>query len=87
MEGDRPALTETEFSKLMQEQALALRVGDLFLFRRARGERFAHLGRLGRGVGWAGIIELDLADKEMAATATLTNDHVGLSPAPTQEPI
>lgn len=44
--------------------ALAASVGarDIFVLRRITGTRFAHLGGVGRGRGWAGIIEAALDD-------------------------
>jgi diguanylate cyclase (GGDEF)-like protein len=40
----------------------AARVGarDVFVFRRVQAARFVHVGGLGRGEGWAGIVELAL---------------------------
>ncbi len=52
------------------EQALAVTGGtDLFLFRRIEPGRYVHLGGLGRGVGWAGIVELDLSKEPTVASA------------------
>ncbi|HEV7207477.1 MAG TPA: GGDEF domain-containing protein [Mycobacteriales bacterium] len=53
----------------LQQRAEALGAEDLFLFRRVSGERFVHLGGLGRGVGWAGIVELELLDGACLAEA------------------
>lgn len=69
MHSDRPGGPDVEYSSALQVAADALGVEDVFLFRRVCGEQFAHLGGLGRGVGWAGIVALDLADNDMAAQA------------------
>lgn len=52
------------------DAAASIEAGDVFVFRRVADNRFAHLGGRGRGVGWAGIVELDL-DDEPAARAAL----------------
>jgi diguanylate cyclase (GGDEF)-like protein len=36
---------------------------DVFVFRRVTDGSYAHLGGQGRGEGWAGIVQLDLADE------------------------
>jgi diguanylate cyclase (GGDEF)-like protein len=41
------------------EIAGAAGADDLFVFRRIAHRRFAHVGGVGRGAGWAGIVELD----------------------------
>lgn len=53
----------------LEPRAQALGADDLFLFRRVGGERFVHLGGLGRGVGWAGIVELELLHGSCLAIA------------------
>ena len=42
---------------------------DLFLFRKIGDTRFAHIGGVGRGEGWAGIVEVGLADDQFIAAA------------------
>jgi diguanylate cyclase (GGDEF)-like protein len=42
---------------------------DVFVFRRIAGGRFAHLGGVGRGEGWAGIVEVDPADETIIGQA------------------
>ena len=54
--------------------ALALLVEELgardaFVFRRITGGRLAHLGGMGRGEGWAGIVELDESDETIVHQA------------------
>ena len=43
----------------------AARVGadDVFVLRRVTGRRFVHLGGVGRGEGWAGIVEVEIDDE------------------------
>jgi diguanylate cyclase (GGDEF)-like protein len=41
------------------EIAEAAGADDLFVFRRIAHRRFAHVGGVGRGAGWAGIVEVD----------------------------
>lgn len=43
---------------------------DVFVFRRVSGGRFVHVGGVGRGEGWAGIVELHL-DEEPWAMETM----------------
>ncbi len=57
------------------EIAEAVGADDLFVFRRVGGRRFAHIGGVGRGAGWAGIVELS-ADEEPLVAAALTGDSV-----------
>jgi diguanylate cyclase (GGDEF)-like protein len=42
---------------------------DMFVFRRVGDKRFAHVGGAGRGVGWAGIVEIDSEDEPLVASA------------------
>lgn len=51
---------------------MAAGADDLFLFRRVGGSRFAHLGGVGRGVGWAGIVELGLEEEPLVADSLLS---------------
>jgi len=56
-------------SPTLEELATAAGADDLFLFRRVEANRFAHIGGAGRGVGWAGIVEVGLAQEPMLAGA------------------
>jgi|SRR5579884_46513 len=49
------------------EVAVAAGADDLFVLRRIAAGRFAHVGGVGRGGGWAGIVEVD--EHELAPTA------------------
>ncbi len=49
--------------------AAAVGAADLFVFRRITADRFVHVGGLGRGEGWAGNVDLILADEERAREA------------------
>jgi diguanylate cyclase (GGDEF)-like protein len=40
------------------EIAAAANASDMFVFRRVAERRFAHIGGVGRGMGWAGIVEI-----------------------------
>lgn len=42
---------------------------DVFVFRRVERDRFLHVGGIGRGEGWAGIVELRLTEDALPATA------------------
>jgi diguanylate cyclase (GGDEF)-like protein len=44
----------------------------MFVFRRIAGQRFAHVGGAGRGVGWAGIVEIGLEREPIVAHALAT---------------
>jgi diguanylate cyclase (GGDEF)-like protein len=56
----------------VEEIAAAACADDLFLFRRIGECRFAHIGGAGRGVGWAGIIEVGIGDEPVLAAARQT---------------
>lgn len=56
--------------------ARAVGAADLFVFRRVHDERFVHVGGLGRGVGWAGIVEVLLADEPLFRQAVATGQPV-----------
>jgi diguanylate cyclase (GGDEF)-like protein len=53
----------------LDELAAAVGATDLFLFRRIDSGRFAHIGGVGRGGGWAGIVEVGVADEPLVAEA------------------
>jgi diguanylate cyclase (GGDEF)-like protein len=66
-----PSRSEPRWSDDQGVAAAVASVGatDLFVFRRITGDRFVHVGGLGRGEGWAGNVDLILADEERAAAA------------------
>ncbi len=49
--------------------AAAVGAADMFVFRRITADRFVHVGGIGRGEGWAGNVDLILADERRAAAA------------------
>jgi diguanylate cyclase (GGDEF)-like protein len=51
------------------EIAQAAGAADLFVFRRIAEDRFAHLGGVGRGAGWAGILEIGVEDEPLVRGA------------------
>ncbi|MGH2948851.1 MAG: GGDEF domain-containing protein [Solirubrobacteraceae bacterium] len=53
----------------LEAVAASLGVEDVLVFRRVHDDRYAHLGGLGRGVGWAGIVEFSLAEEPLARAA------------------
>ncbi|HZC31254.1 MAG TPA: GGDEF domain-containing protein [Gaiellaceae bacterium] len=53
----------------VEELAAAGGAADLFLFRRIGDRRFAHIGGAGRGAGWAGIVEVGVAEEPFFSTA------------------
>ena len=57
------SLTPSMVSAL--EIAESAHASDLFVFRRVAEGRFAHIGGVGRGAGWAGIIEVGPADEPL----------------------
>jgi diguanylate cyclase (GGDEF)-like protein len=42
---------------------------DMFVFRRVENRRFAHVGGVGRGRGWAGIVEVGVDEEQLIRTA------------------
>jgi diguanylate cyclase (GGDEF)-like protein len=44
----------------LESWAQRLGVSDVFVLRRLAENRYAHVGGVGRGAGWAGIVELDM---------------------------
>ena len=66
-----------QLSLLAQEAGVA----DLFVFRRIAESRFAHLGGLGRGEGWAGIVEVDLDEAAILRDALAGGEEVWLHTA------
>jgi len=51
------------------ELADAAGADDLFVFRRIAEARFAHVGGVGRGSGWAGIVEIGIDDEPLVRAA------------------
>jgi diguanylate cyclase (GGDEF)-like protein len=51
------------------EAAASVGAADVFVFRRVTADRFVHVGGLGRGEGWAGNIDLILAEDDRAREA------------------
>jgi diguanylate cyclase (GGDEF)-like protein len=62
---DRVALESTATAAAIAHAAGA---EDAFVFRRLANRRFAHVGGAGRGVGWAGIVEVGVSDEPLIAT-------------------
>jgi hypothetical protein len=58
------------------EAAAAVAAGDLFVLRRVSGSTFVHFGGVGRGQGWAGLIELDVDDEESFRSALAADGPV-----------
>ena len=66
----------TSSAPSLDEVAAAAGAVDMFLFRRIDPGRFAHIGGVGRGVGWAGIVEIGVADEPFVAEAITTDTIV-----------
>ena len=64
----------TTDSKALAALAQDAGVADVFVFRRISGNRLAHLGGVGRGEGWAGIVEVELNLPSLLRDA-LTGEH------------
>lgn len=58
------------------EIAEAAGVRDLFVFRRVGPGRLAHVGGAGRGVGWAGIVDVGVADEPLIDEAITRGEIV-----------
>jgi diguanylate cyclase (GGDEF)-like protein len=58
----------TEYISL-RSAAESLNVRDIFVLRRVEEDRFVHVGGVGRGEGWAGLIELRLRNNGKAREA------------------
>jgi diguanylate cyclase (GGDEF)-like protein len=61
---------------LVQVAAAAVGAADVFVFRRVTADRFVHVGGLGRGEGWAGNVDLILAEEMHARQAISTGEQV-----------
>jgi diguanylate cyclase (GGDEF)-like protein len=66
----------TSSAPSLDEVAASAGAVDLFLFRRIDPGRFAHIGGVGRGVGWAGIVEVGVADEPFVEEALRTGSVV-----------
>lgn len=51
------------------EVAEAAGATDMFVFRRVSERRFAHIGGVGRGAGWAGIVEIGVEEEPLVEAA------------------
>ena len=51
-------------------------VSDVFVLRRITGYRFAHIGGVGRGEGWAGIVEVDLDESSVVRDSLSSREDV-----------
>jgi diguanylate cyclase (GGDEF)-like protein len=58
------------------EIAQAAEANDLFVFRRIAAGRFAHVGGVGRGAGWAGIVEIGMDEEPLVRSAFSTGSVV-----------
>lgn len=67
-------MDSTQLAALAQEVGVA----DLFVFRRIGGNRLAHLGGVGRGEGWAGIVEVEVNAPTVLRDALLERREVWL---------
>jgi diguanylate cyclase (GGDEF)-like protein len=63
------------------EVAEAAGATDLFVFRRIAEGRFAHVGGIGRGAGWAGIVEIGVEREPLVERALSTGEVVRRSEA------
>ena len=52
--------------------AAAVGAVDLFVLRRVSGEQFVHFGGSGRGAGWAGIVDVELAESDALSSSLAT---------------
>jgi diguanylate cyclase (GGDEF)-like protein len=76
-----PALRDYSGAASPAEVAAAAGATDLFVLRRVADGRFAHVGGVGRGAGWAGIVEIDadeIAPLDAAVTRSVSDvpEHV-----------
>lgn len=61
--------------------AASMGARDVFVFRRVSGGRFVHVGGVGRGEGWAGIVEIHLDEEPRAMEAVQSAKPVRLEGA------
>jgi len=64
---------------MVAEAAASVGAADVFVFRRITADRFVHVGGLGRGEGWAGNVDLILADDDRARKAVTTAQLVSVA--------
>ncbi len=64
---DTETRTDTRTVETQAETAARLGVVDALIFRRLSVSRWAHLGGLGRGSGWAGLVDVDEDDDPLLA--------------------
>jgi signal transduction histidine kinase len=65
--------------------AASLGAADLFVFRRAVGDRYVHVGGIGRGEGWAGNVEVSSPVDSVPSEATPSTRPVRIAhEAPTR---
>lgn len=60
-------MSDGEWTVSVQDEAVRLGVVDALLFRRLSASRWAHLGGFGRGRGWAGLVDVDIAEEPLMA--------------------
>jgi diguanylate cyclase (GGDEF)-like protein len=70
-----PDLADAPAWASLEELARAASATDLFVLRRIDGDRFAHVDGFGRGIGWAGIVEVSLSE-EPGLTAAVVGKQV-----------
>ena len=68
-------MNDTQALATPAEIARAAGAEDLFVFRRIANGRFAHVGGVGRGSGWAGIVEID--EGELAPAQPVVRERTG----------
>lgn len=66
---DRPGELAVRGDDAVARAAAAVGASDVFVFRRVTGDRFVHVGGLGRGEGWAGNVDLVLGQEPRAHEA------------------
>jgi len=76
MELDDTTVSAPWSTATAEELAAAAGADDLLVFRRVTEGRFAHLGGAGRGVGWAGIVEVGVEEEEPLLAAVLGGETV-----------
>jgi signal transduction histidine kinase len=77
------AAAPAEDQARLAEAAGGVGAPDLFLFRRVSASRFVHFGGVGRGEGWAGVVELVVEDEPLVREAIESETPVRVSwPAP-----
>lgn len=72
------ALVDTLDLSDLRTAAEAVDLPDVLVFQRVAAHRWAHIGGVGRGEGWAGIVEVDLAAAPELETALHELRHVSV---------